>query len=195
MQSEQINELVKALAKAQSEIKGAKMDSKNPYFKSDYADLTSTWEACKGPLTQNGIALMQTVDARETGPVLVTTLAHTSGQWIKSYLPLTIMKNDPQGVGSAITYARRYALAAMVGICPLDDDAEAAMEITEKDRQALSQELQKLPEPEKAIEFFKQKFNVFDLGTVNRQDFTTMISTIKKQAMKKERKYESATVA
>ena len=133
-QSEQINELVKALAAAQAKIKGAKQDSKNPYFKSDYADLTSVWNACKDELTANKLAVIQTIEHQNEKIVLVTTLAHESGQWIKSYLPVLTTKLDSQSLGSALTYSRRYALAAIVGVCPLDDDAEAAMELTDQDK-------------------------------------------------------------
>lgn len=126
-QSESIAELATSLAKAQAQMEGARQDSKNPFFKSDYADLTSVWNACRKPLTDHGLAIVQTVEPKEDKMILVTTLAHASGQWMKSYLPLIVTKMDPQGVGASITYARRFALAAIVGICPKDDDAEEIM--------------------------------------------------------------------
>lgn len=127
-QSQDIGKLAEALSKAQSQIEGAKEDCKNPFFKSNYADLTSVWNACRKPLTQNGLSVIQTVESKEDKLILVTTLAHSSGQWIKSHLPIIITKFDPQTVGSAMTYARRYALAAIAGVSPLDDDAEIAMQ-------------------------------------------------------------------
>jgi hypothetical protein len=121
-QSESINELTAALVKAQLKIKGAHKDSENPYFKSKYADLNSTWDACRDALLNNGLSVIQTLN----GSNLETTLAHISGQWIKGSCPLLNLKGDMQGLGSAISYARRYSLAAMVGVVAEDDDAEGA---------------------------------------------------------------------
>lgn len=124
--SEQINEIAAALSKAQAVIAGAVKDKTNPHFKSDYADLSSVWDACRKPLTDNGLSVAQTA-ATEEGRVGVTTiLMHSSGQWISDTLVMKPTKDDPQGVGSCITYARRYALAAMVGVAPEDDDGNAA---------------------------------------------------------------------
>lgn len=127
-QSVEIKDLATALAKAQAEIKGAVKDASNPFFKSNYADLQSVWDACRLPLSKNGLSVAQTTDIVGERLVLVTTLLHSSGQWIRGALPVEPVKRDPQGMGSAITYARRYALAAMVGIYQTDDDAEVAMD-------------------------------------------------------------------
>jgi len=125
--SEQINELAKALSVAQGQIKGALKDSNNPFFKSKYADLSSVWEACREQLSKNGLSVIQTTcDAPDKGVSVVTTLAHESGQWIRGHLTLEPKDKTPQGYGSAITYARRYALAAIVGVAPEDDDGNAA---------------------------------------------------------------------
>lgn len=125
--SDCIKELAAALAKAQGQMEGAKKSSANPYFKSRYADLAEVWEACRKPLSDNGLAIIQTTTDGEGRIIIETTLAHSSGEWITSTLGMTPVKTDPQGIGSAITYARRYALSAMVGIAPEDDDGEAAM--------------------------------------------------------------------
>lgn len=126
-QSEQINELAKALAKAQSQISPAIKDSTNPFFKSKYADLSSVWNSCKAPLSDNGLAVMQSLDYKDGQTFLVTTLAHESGQWVRSCIPINPTKNDAQGIGSAITYMRRYSLAALVGVTTdEDDDGNAA---------------------------------------------------------------------
>lgn len=126
-QSDQINELACALAKAQSEIQPALKDSVNPFFKSKYADLSSVWSACKPALSKNGLAVLQTMDNLNGQLVLLTTLAHSSGQWIRSPLPIVSAKQDAQSIGSAITYMRRYSLAAMVGVTTdEDDDGNAA---------------------------------------------------------------------
>jgi hypothetical protein len=129
-QSENINELAAALAKAQGEMQAAIKDSVNPFFKSKYADLGSVWDAARPVLSKNGLCIMQTTEvcSERNQVVMVTTLAHISGQWMKSYLPLNPSKNDSQGMGAAITYLRRYSLSALVGVvCDDDDDGETAV--------------------------------------------------------------------
>ena len=122
LQSENINELATALSKAQGRIVTAKKDKQNPYFKSSYADLSSVWDACRTALSDNGLAIVQAVQTTDNRMELVTTLAHSSGQWIKSQMPVITAKNDPQSIGSALTYYRRYALAAMVGVAASEED-------------------------------------------------------------------------
>lgn len=123
MKSESINELAAALAKAQGEIKSAAKDSTNPHFKSKYADLASVWDACRAALSKNGLAVAQITATTEAGKVRVTTtLLHSSGQWIEGELDVKPGQDTAQGIGSTITYCRRYALAAMVGVAPDDDD-------------------------------------------------------------------------
>lgn len=127
MQSEQINELAAALAIAQGQITGALKDSQNPFYKSRYADLASVWDACREHLSKNGLAVIQTTEGLAEGQItVVTTLAHKSGQYIKGTLTMTPKDNSPQSFGSCLTYARRYALAAIVGVAQIDDDANAA---------------------------------------------------------------------
>lgn len=124
--SEQINELAEALAKAQGQIEGAKKDSANPFFKSKYADLASVWEACRVQLSSNGLSVTQCPEESENGIAIETMLLHSSGQWIKSRYTMPVSKLDAQAVGSAITYARRYALSAIIGIAPEDEDGNSA---------------------------------------------------------------------
>lgn len=128
-QSEVINELAAALSKAQGEMQAAIKDKVNPFFKSSYADLGSVWDAARPVLSKYGLCIMQTTEMNPDGSkiIMVTTLAHTSGQWVKSFLPLNPAKNDSQGIGAAITYLRRYSLSAIVGVvCDEDDDGETA---------------------------------------------------------------------
>jgi len=133
--SEEIGELVKALAKVQGSINLAKRDSTNPFFKSKYADLTSVWDSCRKELSQNGLVVIQTTKNDNERVVVLTRLAHESGQWIRGEISLRPVKNDPQGYGSALTYARRYSLAAIVGIATgEDDDAEDATRGKRKDK-------------------------------------------------------------
>lgn len=125
--SEQINELAKALAAAQGEMKAAAKDAQNPFFKSNYATLESVWNACREPLSKHGLSVVQVPTMDENGLQLVTRLCHASGQWIEGNLALKPSKDDLQGIGSAITYARRYMLGAMAGVATdADDDGNEA---------------------------------------------------------------------
>lgn len=124
--SQSIGALAAALAKAQASITGAVKDSANPFFKSKYADLESVWAACRKPLTDNGLAVIQTTQPTKHGLMLVTTLVHSSGEWIRGYMPILAKDSTAQSQGSGISYSRRYALAALVGVYQTDDDAEAA---------------------------------------------------------------------
>ena len=123
MQSEEIAELATALAKAQGKITGAQKGTKNTFFNSSYADLAACWDACREALSENGLSVVQAPRGTST---IDTLLLHSSGQWIKSRLTVKPTKDDAQGQGSALTYARRYALAAMVGLAQVDDDGNAA---------------------------------------------------------------------
>lgn len=125
--SESIAKLAVALAKAQAAMKGAVKDSQNPFFKSKYADLESVWDACRKPLTDNELSVIQIPAGGHDSLSVLTVLMHSSGEWISGELLLNPKAWDPQGIGSAITYGRRYALAAFAGVYQTDDDGEAAM--------------------------------------------------------------------
>jgi len=138
-QSENIQDLVAALAKAQAKMQPAKFNKKNPHFKSKYADFTSCMEVCRIPLSENGLAVMQYCETHQDKLMLVTMLAHTSGQWIKSLFPLTAGNATSQQIGAAMTYGKRYSLSAMLGIVSdeEDDDGEGeriANEATKVDK-------------------------------------------------------------
>ena len=153
MQSNSIGNLAGALAKAQAKIRGAVKDSANPFFKSSYADLQSVWDACRGPLTENGLCVIQTTESTEAGCNLLTTLAHESGEFVTGRLPVLPLKNEPQALGSAISYALRYALAALVGVYQTDDDAEQAQargSVNTAPRQVVAQAATKINEVVKA---------------------------------------------
>jgi len=125
-QSESINELASALAKAQARLHGAKKDAKNPFFKSNYATLESVYEAIREPLAEQGLSVIQPTEFIDNQTFVRTVLLHSSGQWIDGLYPVITQKNDPQGLGSGMSYSRRYSLMAMVGIPASDDDAESA---------------------------------------------------------------------
>lgn len=126
--SETIGSLAKALSAAQADMGPARKGAKNPFFKSTYADLSSVTDAIREPLASHGIAYVQTIEPGEEGFVNIhTSLIHESGEWIESVLPIRPVKSDPQGIGSAISYGKRYGLQAIVCLPSSDDDAEGAM--------------------------------------------------------------------
>ena len=126
-QSDQINDLAGAIVTAQSKLEPAKKDATNPFFHSKYADLPAVWQAL-APFRAEGIAITQSpMESPDGYIVLDTQLTHTSGQWMRSRLKMRVAKDDPQGAGSALTYARRYALGCMTGlVTEEDDDGNAA---------------------------------------------------------------------
>lgn len=135
--SDSIANLALALCKAQASMDKAKKSSANPFFKSKYADLSSVWEACGASLSENDLSIAQMpCEAPEGYAGLETVLMHKSGEWISNVMWTPLTKKDPQGFCSALTYARRYGLSSMVGVCTMDqdDDGEAAMGRNDKKR-------------------------------------------------------------
>lgn len=126
-QSGEIDQLTAALNRAQLAMVPAQKDKVNPFFHSKYADLGTVWEALH-PFRAEGIVFTQSpMDSPDGYIVLDTQMTHTSGQWMRSRLKMRLGKDDPQGAGSALTYARRYALGCMTGlVTEEDDDGNAA---------------------------------------------------------------------
>jgi len=140
--------LCSALVKVQAVLEGAKKTAANPHFKSKYATLEDVWDACRKPLTDHGLGVTQLLLGDADGNVGVTTrLFHESGESIESTLYLKPDRAGPQAAGSAITYARRYGLMAIVGLSPTDDDAEAATERPAPGRAAPAQTPSTKPNP------------------------------------------------
>ncbi len=128
-QTPELNELAAALAKAQGEMESATKDSTNPHFQAHYASLNALRDACRKPLADNGLAIIQALSSGD-GVVSVTTrLLHTSGQWLQETLSLPLPTPTAQQLGSAITYLRRYALSGMLGLAAEDDDGEATTSV------------------------------------------------------------------
>ena len=122
-QSDQLDQLAPALAAAQASLHAAKKDKENPHFRSQYATLQSIWDAAREVLAPNGLSVIQTFEKTDGRLMDIrTTLLHKSGQWIAGVLSLAPQQANPQGIGSAITYGRRYALAAILGIVADEDD-------------------------------------------------------------------------
>jgi hypothetical protein len=125
--SESIASLAKALAKAQSEVENANKGSVNPHFKSKYADLAEVINTVRPVFSANGLSFVQ-MPSFDAGVVNVeTVLMHESGEWVSEIASAPVTKQDAQGVGSAITYLRRYSMAAFAGIAQEDDDANASI--------------------------------------------------------------------
>lgn len=118
--------IAEALALAQGEMTGAKKDGLNPHFRSKYADLAAIVGAIREPLSKNKIAHVQSPGNDSNGPFVDTLLLHASGEWIRGRIHMTPIKNDPQGIGSVITYMRRYSLQSLCGIEADDDDGNHA---------------------------------------------------------------------
>ena len=120
--------IASALAAAQAEMGPALKSAENPHFRSKYADLASVMDACLPALNRHGIAVIQPLVENELGRYVVTRFIHgdVSSQVLECPIPLIVGKNDMQGLGSAITYARRYGLMSLAGIAPEDDDGNAA---------------------------------------------------------------------
>lgn len=119
-------ELFTALHKAQAEMSGAVKDANNPFFKNRYADLTAVIKAIKEPCSNNGLFFTQHPLVNDNTVGVETVVVHSTGQFMASKLLIPMSKLDPQGVGSCITYARRYALQSIFGIPAVDDDGQAA---------------------------------------------------------------------
>lgn len=131
--SENIGELTKAMAQAQAEMKNAPLNKINPHYKSRYADLSAVRDATVPALSKNGLTITQAPGFSEQGLVLYTRLAHANGEWLEAEYPLVI--GNPQQMGSALTYARRYCWAAICGIAA-DEDDDANVASTEAHRES-----------------------------------------------------------
>lgn len=194
MKSESVKEIALALSKAQGAFDHAKKDTKNEFFRSQYADLASVIDAAKKPLSDNGLSVAQIVDTDENGNIsLETILMHVSGEWISGKYPVRPVKTDPQAMGSAITYARRYAFSAITGIAADDDDGNAASQkgkekvSEEEKREAISAERNtwiKSIEAQQTIEELRALFTKFPLHL--KSELTAIATAKSKSLTKKE---------
>lgn len=146
VKSETIAKLADALSKAQREMLPASKYAENPYFNSHYSTLSEVWEACREPLAKHGLSVLQLTDFEEGKLIIETVLLHSSGEWISGRLAMVITKNDPQSLGSLISYGRRYSLAGCVGVTSADDDAEGAMDRMDRGGKKESPKKEEIPE-------------------------------------------------
>lgn len=141
--SDSIAKLAMAMTKAQSMVGIAIKNAVNPHLKNRYADLGAVWDAVMPALQANELSVLQLPAPSEDGRLhLETLLMHSSGEWLSSTLVMPLAKADPQGYGGALTYARRYALAALMGVTQDDDDGERATSWREKSAQQPASETQ-----------------------------------------------------
>ena len=172
-ESNELDKLYEALAKAQIEIEVARNDSSNPYFKSKYADLTSIVKASRCHLAKNGLSIIQRILPKNSEMYLHTRLCHSSGQWIESVMIINAHKvdsnkSDIQVIGSYITYLRRYNYAAIVGVVTGDDDdGEADAQQDRKDKQKI-----RLTEIE-----YKNLLGIFDRNPALRVKVNNILKT------------------
>jgi hypothetical protein len=192
--SEQINELAAALSKAQAKVQGAHKTSDNPFFKSKYADLAAVWDACREPLTENGLSVLQfpvteivpfkgvddkgnEFDGTYAKVTCITLLLHSSGQWIEDDSFTAEAKDaGPQAIGSAVTYLRRYSLQAVAGVAPEDDDGNAASPQVQRERPQAVQTPMRTGKPEPSVTPEYAAFEGYLKATVNSHpdDFATV---------------------
>jgi hypothetical protein len=124
-QSQSIVEIAKALAALQVRIEDASSNAENKHLKNNYANLQSILETIRVPMAAVGLSFTQVPGFNDGVVYLDTQIMHVSGEWIQGTAAAPLTKQDAQGVGATLTYLRRYALAAMVGITQADDDGES----------------------------------------------------------------------
>ncbi len=206
LQSHSINELIKAKAAADKALRNVRKSSANPFFNSDYADLDALTKTIRPQYGERGLAFVQAPWLLDGRHVLITTLAHESGQWIRSVMPIDAMQDKngvvtPQATGSAITYAKRYALAAMANLAQTgeDDDGEAAMgrvpaapapmivdDIADtldfSDTTAMEAELATVNGRESLADWFRaNEAELYELKATNKEAFDRIGAAVKKK--------------
>lgn len=184
--SEQINELAEALSKAQEEIEVAKKGTVNPFFKKKYSDLPSVVKASRKALVKNNLSIVQGGEKKDGEWILNTRIIHKSGQWIEGDFPIIVKKeHDPQALGSSITYAKRYGLAALVGVVSddEDDDGNKGANKDEDEKPPMFDEDESLPDfpPVDVTSFGSKKF---PLGEYKDKTFEEVVNDTPVKAKK-----------
>lgn len=177
-------DFIKSFTAIQKEIQNVVKNSNNPFYNSKYADLSAVWDEIKDKAIDNGFCIQQTMYINESGEnCLKVRLLHECGDFIDSDMKLLLAKNDMQAIGSAITYARRYLLMAMFGICPEDDDGNATTLKREPEKEKITQtQLGEIIDSLNAIEekesAFLKRFKISKLEDLPRDEFKTAIAAI-----------------
>lgn len=189
-QSNSIKKLATALSKAQAEMQHAKKAEDNPFFKSKYADLPAVIDVARPLLAKNGLSVSQMTDVDENGKItLITQLMHSSGEWIRGYYPVNPVKTDPQAIGSAITYARRYSFCAVIGVAATgeDDDGNAASGhkpdgVVDTEQAATIDTLLNSTGSDRAA--FLKYFGADDVRSLKAKDYHSALAMLNKKAGK-----------
>jgi len=198
--SEYVNELAKAMADAQNKMKPALKDGMNPHYKSKYTSIASVWESLREPMTSNGLTVWQDVKTHEKGVSIETRIVHASGQWVEfGPLNMPILKTDAQDFGKGISYAKRYALCAAIGVVSSEDDDDAASLVNKnteefkgvKIKNNLSEQqkdvIQSLlsgVDDEEFIEKLCTFFNVKHLTEIDERAFESVVKRLEKEVSK-----------
>jgi hypothetical protein len=196
--STQTQDLFAALAKAQGEMDNAIMGSKNPFFKSNYASLADIVNTSRPAMAKNGLSIAQPIVIEDGKQVLVTVLAHASGQWIESRMLINPPKTDIQSFGSYVSYLRRYCIAALCGIVTEneDNDGETHMQY---ERKSYSAEASKDRQPQPITQYItpaqinalkikiaahptaKDKYNDYDFAKIRIDDYQKWLDAMDKK--------------
>lgn len=178
--------LFAALSAFQGAIHGVTKSADNPFFNSKYADLAALWDVIREPLSKNGLAVVQMPMAENK---LVTLLTHKAGGYIQFSHPMTPKKDDPQGIGSAITYNRRYCIAAVLGLAQQDDDGNAASgkgaPASGLDEKQVAQINDLLKKYNMRVGPILQHFKVNDLSEIAPAKFSTILKQVTTKGEKK----------
>lgn len=138
--SESLIEISKALAKFQAEVSDPERTKKNAFLKAKYVTLDALLQAVRPVLAKNGISFLQIPETSEGNVTVTTRLLHESGEWIEAEpFTLPLVKKDPQGVGSVVTYGRRYSLSSILGVAWEEDDDGNSNNVSEVTIQALNE--------------------------------------------------------
>lgn len=178
-----MKEIASALVRAQRAFGPALKTSSNPHFKSRYADLAACVEAVIDGLNSNGIALVQITHESDSGVIVETTFVHESGETMscgKLFVPAA--KHDPQGYGSALTYARRYSVMSACGIAPEDDDGNAAAKFLGEDEIATITALAE--KTGTSVAAISKAYNAPSLDRIPLAKTAEIISKLQKKAAK-----------
>ena len=178
------DKLLESLSKMQGSLDNAKKESENPFFKSKYADLSTCLQTAKKVMAENGLSISQHCTFDGNMVQCATVLGHSSGQMMVSTLSIPVTKKDPQGIGMAITYARRYALSSVIGLAQADDDAESSVVHEDKGVNDVAAPLVEYA-TEKQIKMIKtitDKHNISVESILNRYQVGNLESLSKPQA-------------